>query len=91
MTLEERVKAVENRLEIVEAGEASGIVTRKKWADDITEHVDMKFSALIKAILGNITQMKTWNDDLAEHYKSHSLDKKERYTPKRKTNYKYTI
>ena len=87
MTLEDRVKAIEDRLEIVEAGEALGIVTRMKWADDITEHVDLKFSALIKAILGNITQMKTWNNDLAEHYKSHFLDKKERYTPKRKTNY----
>ncbi len=85
MTLEERVEFLERdnkelwkRLEIIEASDA-------RWGSLIDEQL----SGHAKVMLGNMTQMRQWLEDLQEHFKSHNLDKKESYSPKRK-NYKYT-
>jgi len=87
MKLADRVKALEERLEIVEAGETMGIFTRKGWADKLTDHVDVRYEALIKEMLANIQTMKNIIQDLQEHFESHNLDKKKRegYASKRKT------
>ena len=65
MTLEERVKALEERMGILEAGEVR-----------FQRLIDEQLSTLTREILANIAQMKTWNEDIEEHYKSHHLDKK---------------
>lgn len=90
MNLEERVKALEERLEIVEAG---GVWFQRKireWSEELTGHIDEKVSELTKVMLSVNAQMKTWNNDLEKHFESHNLDKKkkEEYASKRrKTKY----
>ncbi len=86
MTLEDRVKALEERLEIVEAGEIQFYRNIREWADKITEGIDEKTSGVIRVSLGNIQTMKNIIKDLQEHFESHNLDKKNQYASKRKTN-----
>ena len=71
--MEARVKALEERMEILEAGEVR-----------FQRLIDEQLSALTEVILANIAQMKTWNEDIEEHYKSHYLDKKNQFASKRK-------
>ena len=78
MTLEERVEFLEKRLEIMEASDA-------KWGI----LVDEQLSGHAEVMLSFNAQMRQWLEDLQEHFKSHNLDKKERFNRKRKT-YKYT-
>ncbi len=76
MTLEERVAFLEKRLDIIEASDA-------KWG----RLIDEQLSGHAEVMFGNMTQMRQFLKDLQEHFKSHNLDKKERFNPKRKTNY----
>ena len=78
--MEERVKALEERMEILEAGEIR-----------FQRLIDEQLSALTEVILSNIAQMKTWNEDIEEHFKYHHLDKKNQYASKRKPKYKEYI
>ncbi len=77
MALTDRVKALEKRIDILDASEA-------KWQG----LVDEQMSALTEVILANIVQMRTWLDDLQKHFEFHNLDKKNQYASKRKTIYK---
>ena len=83
MTLEEKVTDLEKaneelwkRLDIIEASDA-------KWG----RMIDEQLSGHAEVMLGNMAQMRQFLKDLQEHFKSHSLDKKERFNPKRKTSY----
>jgi len=76
--MEDRIKALEERQEIIEASEYRWQVL-----------VDEQLSALSKIILGNISQMKEWNDNWQEHLKAHYLDKKNQYASKQKRIHKY--
>ncbi len=83
MTLEERVEFLEKdnkelwkRLDIIEASDA-------KWG----RLIDEQLSGHALVMLGNMAQMRQLLKDLQEHFKSHSLDKKGGFNPKRKTGY----
>lgn len=80
--LEDRVKALEDRLEIVEAGQVSFFRATKEWADGITKHIDDQVSGVIKVSLGNIQTMKNIVNDLQEHFESHGKRKPNKYTIK---------
>ena len=88
--MEDRVKALEERMKILEAGEIQFYRNIKEWADKITEHIDEETSGVIQVSLGNIQTMKNILKDLQEHFESHNLDKKSQYASKRKTKYIYT-
>ena len=82
MTLEKRVTDLEKdnkelwkRLDIIEASDA-------KWG----RLIDEQLSGHAEVMLGNMTQMRQFLKDLQEHFKSHSLDKKEKFNPNRRTN-----
>ena len=81
MTLGDRVKALEERQNILEAGEVRFQRLLKEWADETTKNVNERVSAIIKETLKNMELMR-------EHFESHYLDKKKReeYASKRKTN-----
>ena len=96
MTLEGRVKALEDGLKELEGrmdterlGEFLARQLFREWSEDIVDNVNERMAVVTKVVLANITQMRTWNDDRAEHYKSHYLDKKKKtgYASKRETNY----
>lgn len=84
--MEERVKALEERMEILEAGEIAYQHRITEWADSLTSHMDEQASGVIKVSLGNIQTMKNIIKDLQEHFESHNLDKKSQYASKRKPN-----
>ena len=82
--LEDRVKALEEQLEIHEAEEIRFQRKVMEWADNLTKHVDEQASGVISVSLGNIQTMKNILKDLQEHFASHNLDKKGQYASKRK-------
>ena len=78
MTLDEKVESLKKdnkelwkRLDIIEASDA-------KWG----RLIDEQLSGHAEVMFGNMTQMRQFLKDLQEHFKSHSLDKKERFIPK---------
>ena len=89
--MEERVKALERRMEILEAGEIQFYRNIKEWTDRLTAHIDEEASGVIQVSLGNIQTMKNILKDLQEHFESHHLDKKTQYASKRKPKYKEYI
>lgn len=89
-TLEDRIKELEGRMDTERLGEFLARQLFREWSEKLADNVNERISGVIKAVLGNIAQMKTWNKDMEEHFKTHYLDKKnkEKYAFKRKT---YTI
>ena len=67
---------LEERQDILEAEQVKFQHRIKEWSDEITDH----FNLLINEVIKNTNLM-------GEHFKVHYLDKKERYTPKRKSKY----
>ena len=88
--MEDRVRALEERLGILEADEVRFQRLITEWADKITENVNEKTDGIIKVSLDNIQTMRNINKDLQVHYKTHfdEIKKREEYASKRKT---YTI